>query len=142
MESKNMQTRLNAYISFQNNAREAMEFYKSIFGGTLTISTFKEYGMSSKPEEDNLVMHAMLEAENGITFMGSDTPAGMPYESGARISMTINGYDKEEIQNYWDKLVEGGVIAQPLAEAPWGDWFGIVADKFGVVWMINIAPAK
>ena len=79
-----MQSRLNPYISFKDNARQAMEFYKSVFGGKLTISTFKEFGMAQDPAEADKVMHSMLEADNGLTFMGADTPSHMKYEPGAR----------------------------------------------------------
>jgi PhnB protein len=137
-----MQRKLNPYISFKDGAREAMEFYKSVFGGTLTISTFKEYQASQDAAEDNKVMHSMLEADNGITFMASDTPNGMEYQDGARITMSLSGDDKEELTGYWNKLSEGGIVAMPLEQAPWGDSFGMVQDKYGVNWMVNIAGAK
>ena len=71
-----MKTLLNPYISFKDNAREAMEFYKTVFGGKLKMDTFKDFHVSQNPAEDNLIMHAMLEGDNGLTFMGADTPAG------------------------------------------------------------------
>jgi len=137
-----MQTQLNPYISFKDNAREAMEFYKSVFGGNLTISTFKEYQMSPDPSQDNLIMHSMLVADNGITFMGSDTPSTMEYKSGASISMALNGENEAELRGYWEKLSAGGTIVMPLDKAPWGDWFGMVVDKFGITWMVNITVKK
>ena len=84
-------------------------------------------------------MHAMLEAENGITFMASDTPAGMPYTPGTAISMSVSGDESDELTDYFNKLSEGGKIVMPLEKAPWGDTFGMVTDKFGVQWMVNIA---
>ena len=69
-----MATRLNPYISFPGNAREAMEFYEGIFGGTLTMATFGEYGQQESPDAE--IMHAMLETERGFTLMGADTPPG------------------------------------------------------------------
>lgn len=137
-----MQSRLNPYIGFKGTAREAMEFYKTIFGGKLDISTFKDSGMSSDPSEENLVMHAMLEADNGITFMASDTPSHVEYKPGTNISISLSGDNEAELKGYWEKLAEGGTIRQPLEKAPWGDMFGMVADKFGIEWMVNIAPQK
>jgi PhnB protein len=137
-----MPSRLNPYISFYGNAREAMEFYKSVFGGKLTISTFKEFGMATDPSQDSLVMHSMLEAENGITFMGSDTPAGMPYRPGASISMALNGDNDAELTSFFEKLSAGGTVGMPLAAAPWGDKFGSFTDKFGIDWLVNIAGKK
>lgn len=135
-----MQTRLNPYLNFRDNTREAMEFYKTVFGGKLDISTFKEYQASQDPSEDNKVMHAMLEAENGITFMASDTPNGMEYNPGTNMSMSLSGDNEEELRGYWDKLSEGGTVVMPLEKAPWGDTFGMCTDKFGIQWMVDIAP--
>src|SRR5258708_6350604 len=132
-------TRLNPYISFKNNAREAMEFYKTVFGGTLTISTFQESHASQDASEDNLVMHSMLEAVNGIVFMASDTPSRMEYKPGKNISMSLSGDNEEELRGYWNKLVEGGTQNMPLEKAIWGDIFGMLTDKFGIDWLVNIA---
>jgi PhnB protein len=137
-----MKTILNPYISFKENAREAMEFYKTVFGGKLTMDTFKDFHVSQSPAEDNLIMHAMLEADNGLTFMGADTPTGMQYDPGSRISMTVSGDNMAEIKAYFEKLSAGGKVTQSLEKAPWGDTFGMVVDKFGVHWMINITAQK
>ncbi len=137
-----MQSKLNPYISFKNNAREAMEFYKSVFGGKLEIATFKDYKISQDPGEDDLVMHSMLQSDNGISFMAADTPKGMEYQEGSRISMTLSGDNQEELKGYWEKLSVGGTTMQPLDMALWGDWFGMFIDKYGVVWMINITGKK
>ena len=137
-----MQSRLNPYLSFKDTAREAMEFYKSVFGGKLTISTFKDFGASKDPSQDNLVMHSALEGDNGIMFMGSDTPPGMPYRPGASISMALGGDNAAELSGYFEKLSVGGKIGMPLAKAPWGDTFGSFTDKFGIEWLVNIAGPK
>ena len=137
-----MQSKVNAYLSFRSNAREAMEFYKSVFGGKLTISTFKQGGMGGHPGADDLIMHSMLEADNGITFMGSDTPPDMPLSEGSRISMALNGDNTGELTGYFEKLAQGGTVKMPLAQAPWGDSFGMLTDRFGIDWMVNIAGKK
>lgn len=137
-----MQSRLNPYISFKDNAREAMEFYKSVFGGNLVMNTFKEYHVSQDPQEDEKIMHAMLEAENGITFMAADTPNGMGYKEGANISMSLSGNNETELRGYWDKLSEGGRVNMPMEKAPWGDTFGMLTDKFGINWMVNVTAKK
>jgi len=137
-----MKTLLNPYISFNGNAREALEFYKSVFGGELALNTFKEGGMPHDSDEAEKIMHGMLEADNGITFMASDTPSGMEYHDGARISISLSGDDEQELTGYFEKLSADGTIAEPLAKAPWGDSFGMFTDKFGVNWMVNIAGPK
>ncbi|MDX2090725.1 MAG: VOC family protein [Kofleriaceae bacterium] len=137
-----MQSRLNPYLHFKDNARQAMEFYKSIFGGKLEMSTFKDFGMPHEPSEANLVMHSMLEAPNGFTFMGSDTPSHMKFEPGSRITMALSGDNDAELGGYFNKLAEGGQITLPLNQSPWGDKFGMVVDKFGIEWMVNVAGKK
>lgn len=137
-----MQSRLNPYISFKDNAREAMEFYKSVFGGKLVMNTFKEFNASADPSEDNKIMHSMLEADNGITFMAADTPSSMEYSPGKNISISLSGDNEEELRGYWEKLSAGGTIRQPLEKAPWGDSFGMLTDKFGIEWMVNITGQK
>lgn len=134
-----MATRLNPYLSFQGNAREAMEFYKGVFGGKLDVSTFGEGGMPHDPSEANKIMHAQLEADNGMTLMASDTAPDMPSESGSAISCSLSGDDEAELSGYYQKLSDGGSIDMPLEKAPWGDQFGMLTDKYGVHWLVNIA---
>ncbi len=137
-----MNSRLNPYISFKNKAREAMTFYQTVFGGKLTMTTFKEGGAPVGSVEENNIMHAMLEAENGIVFMGSDTPAHMEYKQGSSINMSLSGDNEAELTEYWNKLSTRATIAQPLAKAPWGDTFGMLTDQFGIFWMVNITAVK
>jgi PhnB protein len=135
-------SKLNPYLNFKDNAREAMEFYKSVFSGTLTISTFKEFHASDDPAEDDKVMHSVLKADNGITFMAADTPNSMEYKPGAVISMSLSGDNKEELTGYFNKLAEGGTVIMPLEPAMWGDTFGMLIDKFGIRWMVDIIGEK
>ena len=127
-----MQSKLNPYLSFKDNSREAMEFYRSVFGGKLEVSTFKDYHASQDPSEDNLIMHSVLEAENGITFMASDTPNRMEYRPGTNMSMSLSGDNEAELKAYFEKLSAGGKVTMPLEKAIWGDSFGMCTDKFGV----------
>ena len=137
-----MQSQLNPYISFNGTARQALEFYQSVFGGKLDLHTFGENGVPHDPSEANNIMHGMLEAENGITFMASDTPKGMEYHEGSAISMSLSGDNEAELRGYFEKLSVGGNPGVPLEVAPWGDTFGMFTDKFGINWMVNIAGKK
>lgn len=137
-----MNSKLNPYINFNGNAKEAVEFYKNVFGGELTMSTFSQGGMPVEPEEAEKIMHAQLIVENGMTLMASDTPKGWVYNPGTNISVSLSGDDEAELKGYWDKLAEAGKVEQPLVPAPWGDQFGMVTDKFGIRWMVNIAGKK
>ncbi len=131
--------RLNPYLSFKSNAREAMEFYKSIFGGKLDISTFGE--MAHDPSEKDNVMHAMLEGDNGVVFMAADTPEGMTFDPGRNIRMSLSGDDEALLKGYWEGLTEGAQVEVALDKAPWGDTFGMLTDKYGIGWLVNITGA-
>lgn len=137
-----MASRLNPYISFKDNARQALEFYHSVFGGKLDMTTFKQGGMSTDPNEENLIMHGMIEAENGMAFMAADTPKRMEFHQPAGISISLSGSDEDELRGYFDKLAAGGSITLPLDKAPWGDTFGMLVDKFGVSWMVDVVGKK
>jgi PhnB protein len=134
-----MQSKLNPYVHFTDNARQAMEFYHSVFGGKLTMSTFQEFGMSSGPDDDDKIMHAQLDAPNGMTLMGSDTPSHMAFQPGATVTMSLSGDDAAELSGYYEKLSAGGKVDQPLMQSPWGDTFGMLTDQYGIEWMVNIA---
>jgi PhnB protein len=133
-------TRLNPYISFRGTAREAMEFYQSVFGGELDLSTFSDFQMPGIGEDEaDLIMHGQLEAPGGLVLMGADTPRSMELAEGSSITISLSGDDDVELRGYWDKLAEGGTVSMPLEAAPWGDAFGQLTDRFGVSWMVNIA---
>ena len=136
-----MQTTLNPYLNFRDKTREAMEFYQGIFGGKLDVNTFSDYNASPDPSEANKVMHAALTAENGIVFMAADTPNSMEYNTGTNFSMSLSGDNEDELRGYFDKLAAGGTVTMPLEKAVWGDTFGMVKDKFGVSWLVNVTPS-
>jgi PhnB protein len=137
-----MQSKLNPYIGFDGTAKEALDFYKDVLGGTLTVSTYAEGGMPHEPADAGKIMHGMIITENGMTIMASDVPAGMPYTKGTTISLSLSGDNEEELRGYWNKLSEGGQIGMPLEKAPWGDTFGMLTDKFGIDWMVNITQKQ
>lgn len=133
-----MTTQLNPYLGFRGQAREAMTFYQSVFGGVLDVTTFSdmEGGMGVPEAEREQVMHAMLTVSDSVNLMGSDVPSSMPgdFPHG---QIALSGDDHETLQAWFAKLGEGGEIHVPLEKAPWGDWFGQLADRFGVTWMVN-----
>ena len=136
-----MASRLNPYVSFRDNAREALEFYKDVFGGKLSINTFGEYGDPNAPGANN-VMHGQLETDRGFTLMGSDTPPGMDFNPGNNITISLSGDDEQELRSYWEKLTEGANVTMPLEKQMWGDVYGQCTDKFGVQWMVDIGQQQ
>ena len=132
-----MASLLNPYVSFDGNARQAMEFYKGVFGGNLNMNTFGEYGQADSPDADK-VMHSQLETDGGFTLMASDTPTGMQRNLGDTITISLSGDDADALRGYWEKLSDGGTVTMPLEKQMWGDEFGQLTDKFGIVWLVNI----
>ena len=130
---------LNPYLSFRGQAREAMEFYQSALGGELTVSTFGDFQMPDIGEDEaDKVMHSQLTTPAGFTLMGADVPSSMPMDV-SNGTVSISGDEADEIRGYWDALAGGGQVTLPLEQAPWGDYFGQLTDKFGINWMVNIA---
>ena len=136
-----MASLLNPYLNFSGTAREAMEYYKEVFGGTLTVNTYGEYGAADTPEADH-IMHSMLETPSGFMLMGADTPPGMELHPGDAITVSLSGDDSDDLHGYWDKLVDGGSVSVPLEKQMWGDEFGACVDKFGVPWLVNITGSQ
>jgi PhnB protein len=137
-----MASRLNPYLSFDGNAREAGETYRDVFGGELTINTFGDYGAADDESLKDKVMHGQLETPAGFTLMVSDMPPGMPHQPGNTITVSLSGDDEAELRGYWDKLSEGGTVSMPLEKQMWGDLFGMCTDRFGTPWMVNIAQPQ
>ncbi len=135
-----MASRLNPYISFPGTARDAMEFYKDVFGGNLAMNTFAEFGADA-PNPDQ-IMHSQLETDRGFTLMASDLPPGMEHQPGNDIAVSVSGDDAAEVRGYWDKLSVGGTVTMPLERQMWGDEFGMCVDRFGVSWMLNIGQPQ
>ena len=132
---------LNPYLHFRDKAREAMEFYQTVFGGDLDVQTFGDAG-DPYPGEGDKVQHAQLETPSGFMLMGSDTPERMDHERGENVySVSLSGAnsDDAELRGYWKKLSLGAKVVEPLAVAPWGATFGILVDAFGVTWLVNIS---
>ncbi|GAA4894781.1 PhnB protein [Stackebrandtia albiflava] len=126
---------LNPYLNFDGNARQAMEFYRDVLGGDLTVSTFGEFG--GEGDTSDKVMHAQLSG-GGLTLMASDTAPGMEYRPGTNVALSLSGDDDATLRRYWEGLSQDGTITVPLEEQMWGDVFGAVTDRFGINWMVNI----
>lgn len=133
-----MPTAMNPYLSFRDNAAEAMAFYQNVFGGTLESSTFADMNASEDPSEGDKIMHSALTTDEGFVLMASDTPNGMDLDTGNNVTISLSGNNGDALRSYWDKLLDGGQMTLPLEQAPWGDVFGMVTDRFGTNWMISI----
>jgi PhnB protein len=132
-----MASRLNPYLNFNGNARQALEFYASVFGGTLNLNTFADLGAADSPDADR-IMHGQLETEAGYTIMAADITSEMEYQPPAGFGVSLSGDDGDLLRDYWDKLSSSGTTTMPLMKQAWGDEFGMCVDKFGVSWLVNI----
>ena len=132
-----MPSQLNPYLTFDGNAREAVDFYATVLGGTPTVMTFGDMGTEDPALRDK-VMHARLESPAG-TLMASDTAPGAPFTPGDTMTMSLSGDDVEQLRGWFAGLAEGGQVTMPLAVQMWGDEFGMLTDRYGVPWMVNIA---
>ena len=115
-----------------------MEFYQRVFGGTLKVNTFGDFGEKEAGAAADKIMHSMLETDSGFMLMAADTPPGMEYRPGTNISVSVSGENADELRGYWDKLSADGTVSVPLEKQMWGDVFGMCTDRFGVIWLINI----
>jgi PhnB protein len=134
-----MSSKLNPYLTFAGNAREAMAFYQEVLGGELSLMTYAEGGGEDVPQDADRIMHGQIDVPNGMTLMGADAPSGEAQAAPSGMAISLSGADEAELSGYFAKLAEGGTIVEPLVRAPWGDQFGMVTDRFGVLWMVNIA---
>jgi len=135
-----MASRLNPYLNFNGNARQAMEFYNSVFGGELTLNTFAQYGTGGA--DADRIMHAALETPAGYSIMAADVTSDMDYHPPAGFSVSLSGDDADALRGYYQELAAGGAEIMPLQKQVWGDEFGMCTDKFGVNWLVNISQPQ
>lgn len=134
---------LNPYINFNDNTEEVLNFYQSILGGTVTLSRFSEYASPEMPvakEHENLVMHGVLSTDHLELFAADALPIGGT-TPGTNITLSLSGDDEATLTKYFEGLAAGGTVEQPLEKAPWGDSFGMLTDKYGIHWMVNISDS-
>ncbi len=131
-----MGSQLNPCLAFNGNARQAMEFYRDVLGGTLELGTYADFGSSDAPADR--VMHATLRTPGGYTLMGWDVREKMPHTLGNSVAVFLGG-DDAALRGYFERLSAGGTVTLPLEKQLWGDEAGSLVDRFGITWMVNIA---
>lgn len=134
-----MANRLTPYLQFDGNAREAMTHYQSVFGGELELTTFGEFELEGPAEH---IMHSSLSNDAGLALMGSDTPPGDTYSPTGNVGISLFGNDDAQLRREWEQLAEGATILMPLEKQMWGDVYGQCIDRFGIMWMVNIAAEQ
>jgi PhnB protein len=132
-----MSSALSPYLNFNGNARQALEFYRSVFGGTLNLNTFADFG--NQGADSDRIMHGQLQTDAGYTIMAADVTSDMTYQPMAGFSVSLSGDDADTLRGYFEKLSAGGTTTMPLAKQVWGDEFGMCIDQFGTSWLVNIS---
>ncbi|MFG6401188.1 VOC family protein [Microbacterium sp. P04] len=140
------------HLNFRGDARAALEFYQSVFGGRLTIATYGDFGMPQDAPGADKVVFGQVEAEDGFRVMGYDIPGASGgaaasttrRENGVTITdqpffVSVRGENLDEVQAYWDKLSAGSAVVEPLAASAWSAGFGMLTDRFGVTWILDVA---
>lgn len=134
-----MASSLSPYLNFRARARDALEFYASVFGGDPVVTTFGQFGDPPPGSEAGDVMHGQLETSMGFTLMCSDVPGSMELTPGDNVSVSLSGDDVDALRGYWERLAADGSVTFPLERQMWGDEFGQLKDKFGIQWLVNIS---
>lgn len=140
-KSKNM-ANINPHINFNGNAEEAFNFYKSVFGGEFAkIMRFKDLASAEFPvpeHEANKIMHIALPIGNSV-LMANDVPEilGQTNENENRSKIVISAESKEEADKLFNGLSAGGQVEMPISDSPWGSYFGMFRDKYGIEWMVD-----
>jgi PhnB protein len=128
------------HLNFRGDARAALEFYRSAFGGELVITTYQDMGAVENPAEADQVVWGQVTGPNGFAVMAYDVPASRPWSRGDDpFFVSVRGTDAGELTAAWERLADGAGIRQPLGPAPWAPLYGMLTDRFGVTWVLDIA---
>ncbi len=128
------------HLNFRGDARPALEFYQSVFGGDTAIITYKDANNVQESSEANHVMWGQVSTDKGFQVMAYDVPSRLPWDRGENaFFVSVRGDTSDEIAAYWEKLSQGASIIQPLAPAQWSPLCGMLKDRFGVTWVVDVA---
>jgi len=138
-----MSVQVTIHLNFQGKARAALAFYQSVFGGQVTLFSYQESGMPHDPADAERIIWGQVMAPNGFRLMAYDVPAGKPWDQGRNAFFAVLGGETEqEIRTLWDQLAQGADIEEPLAPAQWSPLYGMLKDRFGVTWVVNVVAAR
>jgi PhnB protein len=149
-----MSLQTTTHLNFRGDAREALEFYQSVFGGHLILNTYADFGMPAELPGADRIVFGLVTASNGFRVMGYDAPgtAGGGIVGGGAtrrennatmtdqaLFVSLGSDTLDELQGYWNLLGEGATIVEPLAASAWSSGFGMLTDRFGVTWSFSVS---
>lgn len=130
------------HINLRGQAREALQFYQSAFGGDLALMTYQDARNVRDPQDAERLMWGQVRAADGFQVMAYDVPAGTAWQPGENAYFICVGCSTaRQATERWEGLVDGAIVVQPLAPAPWAPLYGMLKDRFGVTWVINVSAA-
>ena len=131
------------HLNFRGDARSALEFYRSVFGGDLAVVTYRDAGAVSEPAEADQVMWGQVAADDGFRVMACDVPTRLPWHRGEHsFYVSLRGEAAEDVIPRWEHLADGAEVAQPLGPAPWALVYGMLTDRFGVTWVVDAVGGR
>jgi PhnB protein len=134
-----MTVKTTTHLNFRGTARAALEFYQTAFGGQLSAFTYKDVGAVQNPAEADQIMWGQVEAENGFRIMAYDVPSRLNYAPGEiPFFVSLRGTDEGELKSLWAKVAVGAMVIHPIGPAPWSPLYGMLKDKFGVTWVVDL----
>lgn len=130
------------HLNFRGDARSALEFYQSVFGGQLAVVTHAQVYGDVPAEEAELVSWGQVEAENGFRIMAYDVPASIEWSPGViPFFVSARGAEAAEVEGYWSKLADGATVIVPFGPTAWSPAYGMLRDRFGITWVLDVAVA-
>ncbi|WP_157246846.1 VOC family protein [Nonomuraea typhae] len=127
------------HLNFRGDARAALTFYRSVFDGEAAMVTYQDAGAAQDPAEAGQIMWGQVAAGNGFHVMAYDVPVRLPYDKGQNaFFVSLRGDAAQEITGWWEKLADGATIVRPLGPAPWAPLYGMLTDRFGVTWVVDV----
>jgi PhnB protein len=134
-----MSVNTTPHLNFRGEAREALEFYGSVFGGDPVVTTYGDMGAAQDPAEADLVVWGQVAAPNGFRVMAYDVPAALPWSRGEDpFFVSVRGDGVEELAGLWEGLAKGGTVVQPFGPSAWAAAYGMVRDRFGITWVLDV----
>jgi len=140
-----MTINVTPHLNFRGDARAALEFYRTVFGGSLAAVSYADAHAVQRPDEADQIMFGQVSSDNGFRIMAYDVPAATAWNPGEiPVFVSVRGRDAAEITGYWDGLAAGATVIAPLAPGAWTPLYGMLRDRFGVTWVLDVevdAPA-
>lgn len=137
-----MTIKTTVHLNFRGQARAALEFYQSVFGGEIMLLSYRDAQAVQEPAEADQIMWGQVESSDGFRVMAYDVPSRMEHDAGTiPVFVSVRGDDADAVNAYWAKLVEGGTVIQPIGPAAWSPLYGMARDKFGITWVMDLVVA-